>query len=53
MQKTLVPMKIPALFANLTNVKFMYSDNKYYELCSQMVNLLQKVGLIKDNCHIL
>ena len=53
MQKTLVPMKIPALFANFTNIKFMYSDNKYYELCSQMANLLQKMRVTKDNCHIL
>ena len=29
-------MEIPALAAHLTNVKFLYSDNKYYELCGQM-----------------
>ena len=29
-------MAIPALSAHLTNVKFLYSDNKYYDLCGQM-----------------
>ena len=29
MQKTLVPMKIPALSVNLTNVKFLCSGKKY------------------------
>ena len=29
MQEPLVPMAIPALAAHLTNVKFLYSDNKY------------------------
>ena len=29
-------MEISVLFANLTNVKFMYSNNKYYDLCGQM-----------------
>ena len=40
MQEPLVPMAIPALAAHLTNVKFLYSDNKYYELCGQMANLV-------------
>lgn len=29
-------MEIPVLFVNLTNVKFMCSDNKHYDLCGQM-----------------
>ena len=29
-------MAIPALSVHLTNVKFLYSDNKYYDLCGQM-----------------
>lgn len=29
-------MEIPVLFTNLTNVKYMYSNNKYYDLCGQM-----------------
>ena len=36
MRETLVPMAIPALAAYLSDVKFMYSDSKYYELCGQM-----------------
>ena len=39
-QKPLVPMAIPALAAHLTDVKIMYSDNKYYELCGQMGHLV-------------
>ena len=35
MRETLVPMKIPALAAHLTDVEIMFSDNKYYELCGQ------------------
>ena len=30
MREPLVPMAIPALSAHLTDVQFMYSDNKYY-----------------------
>jgi hypothetical protein len=44
MQEPLVPMAIPALAAHLTNVKFLYSDNKYYELCGQMANLVAESG---------
>ena len=33
-------MAIPALAAHLTDVKIMYSDNKYYELCGQMGHLI-------------
>ena len=32
MQEPLVPMAIPALAAHLTNVKFLYSDKKHFEL---------------------
>lgn len=32
MLETLVPMKIPALTAHLTDVEIMYSNNKNYEL---------------------
>ena len=31
MRETLVPMAIPVLAAHLSDVKFMYSDNKYYD----------------------
>ena len=47
MQEPLVPMAIPALAAHLTNVKFMYSDNKYYELCGQMGHLIGPSGVGK------
>ena len=40
MRETLVPMSIPVLAAHLSYVKFMYSDNKYYELCGQMGHLI-------------
>ena len=33
MRETLVPMSFPALATHLTNVQFMYCDNKYYEMC--------------------
>ena len=33
MREVLIPMAIPALAAHLTDVRFMYSDNKYYEMC--------------------
>ena len=36
MQKSNFPIEIPAFDVNLTNVKFMYSNNKYYDLCGQM-----------------
>ncbi len=29
-------MEIPVLAVHLTNVKFLCSDNKYYDLCGQM-----------------
>ena len=31
MLETLIPMAIPVLAARLSDVKFMYSDNKYYD----------------------
>lgn len=36
MREVLIPMAIPALAAHLTDVRFMYSDNKFYEMCGQM-----------------
>jgi len=47
MRETLVPMAIPALAAHLTDVEFMYSDNKYYELCGQMGHLIGPSGIGK------
>ncbi len=47
MREPLVPMAIPALAAHLTNVKFMYCDNKYYELCGQMGHLIGPSGIGK------
>ena len=47
MREPLVPMAIPALAAHLTDVEFMYSDNKYYELCGQMGHLIGPSGVGK------
>ena len=47
MREPLVPMAIPALAAHLTNVEFMYCDNKYYELCGQMGHLIGASGIGK------
>lgn len=47
MREPLVPMAIPALSAHLTDVQFMYSDNKYYELCGQMGHLIGPSGIGK------
>lgn len=47
MREPLVPMSIPALAAHLTDVEFMYSDNKYYELCGQMGHLIGPSGIGK------
>ena len=38
---------IPALSAHLSDVEFMYSDNKYYELCGQMGHLIGPSGIGK------
>ena len=47
MRDPLVPMAIPALAAHLTDVEFMYCDNKYYELCGQMGHLIGPSGVGK------
>lgn len=47
MREVLIPMAIPALAAHLTDVKFMYSDNKYYEMCGQMGHLIGPSGIGK------
>ena len=47
MREPLVPMAIPALAAHLSEVKFMYSDNQYYELCGQMGHLIGPSGIGK------
>ncbi len=47
MQEPLVPMAIPALAAHLSEVEFMYCDNKYYELCGQMGHLIGPSGIGK------
>ena len=40
MYDPLVPMALPALSAHVSDAKFMYCDNKYYELCGQMGHLI-------------
>lgn len=47
MREPLVPMAIPALAAHLSGVSFMYSDNKYYEICGQMGHLIGPSGIGK------
>lgn len=47
MREPLVPMAIPALAAHLSGVSFMYSDNKYYEICGQMGLLIGPSGIGK------
>ena len=47
MHAPLVPMALPALSAHVSDVKFMYSDNKYYELCGQMGHLIGPSGIGK------
>ena len=47
MREALVPMAIPALAAHLSDVEFLYSDNKYYELCGQMGHLIGPSGIGK------
>ena len=37
-REPLLPMTLPALAAHLCEVEFMYSDNKYYELCTLLLN---------------
>lgn len=47
MREPLVPMVIPALTAHLHKVTFMYSDNKYYDICGQMGHLIGPSGFVK------
>jgi hypothetical protein len=47
MHEPLIPMSIPALASHLTDVKVMYCDNKYYELCGQMGHLIGVSGIGK------
>lgn len=47
MQNVLAPMIIPALAAHLSEVSFVYSDNKCYELCGQMGHLIGPSGIGK------
>ena len=47
MREVLIPMAIPALAAHLTGVRFMYSDNKFYEMCGQMGHLIGPSGIGK------
>ena len=47
MREPLLPMAMPALAAHLSDVEFMYSDNKYYELCGQMGHLIGPSGIGK------
>ncbi len=51
MQEPLLPMTLPALAAHLCEVEFMYSDNKYYELCGQMGHLIGPSGIGKDQLY--
>ena len=50
-REPLLPMTIPALAAHVADVEFMYSDNKYYELCGQMGHLIGPSGIGKDQLH--
>ena len=53
MRETLVPMAIPVLAAHLSDVKFMYSDNKYYEFCAKWASersLGHQKGSIDSTC---
>ena len=47
MHEPIILIEIPAFDVNLTNVKFLYSDNKYYELCGQMGHLIGPSGIGK------
>ena len=47
MHEPLVPMSMPALASHVTDVKIMYCDNKYYELCGQMGHLIGVSGIGK------
>ena len=47
MQFPLIPVAMPALSAHLSDVRFLYSDNKYYELCGLMGHLIGPSGSCK------
>ena len=47
MREALVPMIMPALSAHLTEIEFMYSDQKYYEMSGQMGHLIGPSGIGK------
>ena len=47
MYEPLVPMFFPVLGAHISGAEFMYSDNKYYELCGQMGHLIGPSGIGK------
>lgn len=47
MREPLVPMAMPALAAHLCGVRFIYSDNKTYEMCGQMGHLIGPSGIGK------
>ena len=47
MREPLVPMVMPALAAHLSEVEFMYSDHKYYEMSGQMGHLIGPSGIGK------
>ena len=47
MREPLVPMMMPALAAHLSEVEFMYSDNKFYEMSGQMGHLIGPSGIGK------
>ena len=47
MHEPLVPMIFPAFAAHLSDVKFMYCDNKWYELCGKMGHRIGPSGIGK------
>ena len=47
MKTALVPMAMPALAARMTEVRAMYCDNKFYEMCGQMGHLVGSSGIGK------
>lgn len=47
MRTPLIPMAMPAVSAHVSGARFMYSDNKYYELCGQMGHLIGPSGIGK------
>ena len=47
MHEPLVPMFFPVLGAHVSASKFRYPDNKYYELCGMIANLVGDSGCNK------